>query len=617
MDFLLSSAEIARGIFYVIVFFGGSIFVHELGHFLVAKFFGLKVNVFSIGFGPKIFGKKIGETEYRVSWIPLGGYVSLPQLEKDTGGGIAIGTDDNVGQNPAELEKLSYLAKVSVFAAGAFFNVLFAVLCAVILWIAKTPTTAGLSDNLVGNVAAQIETSPGTIVESPAAKAGILPGDRILEIDGARVKNFTDITTKIALGSARAANGEPSAMLKILRGNEEFSLEVFPALVAQNPRSGDFIRKIGIEPAMPLVISDRNGTFPLPAGFKNGDKIVALDLLDGAGAHALFSLTQYADLLAQAKKNSPVALTIERGENAEKHVVKITPKLVPNLRERAKISFSENGETRELQLVPVPDDLEDFSENARRKNLVVLSALPEESAFAKFCAIGTKISAIGVPEKNGVAGKIFRINSLEDFSKIISETAGTLTLFLDSPNGNATTVELSDALASLVPATEVPKAGLPIARQVVFVREAPWTQIYNAMALTVSSIAGLINPNSDIGITQLSGVFSIAELYYDISFDLRRVLMLTLLININLAFLNLLPIPVLDGGHILFATVEKISGKPFPKKAAVQWTFVLLLFVFMGFVLVFDFFRTLGNGDLREQQLIYYHQFATDTSPKK
>lgn len=613
MDFFSSATEIVRGIFYVIVFFGGSIFVHELGHFLVAKFFGLRIDVFSIGFGPKIFGKKIGETEYRVSWIPLGGYVSLPQLEKDSGGGIAVGSDENSN----ETKKLSYGAKVTVFAAGAFFNVLFAILCAVILWIAKTPTTAGFSDNLVGNVAEQIETTQGTFVKSPAAKAGILPGDRILEIDGARVKTFSDIIAKIALGSARTENGEPMASMKILRGNAEISLEVFPVLSSQNPRSGDFIRRIGIEPSMPLIISDRNGTNKLPEGLKNGDKIVALDLLDGAGPHALFSLSQYSDFLGKASENAPVALTIERGENAEKFVVKITPKPIPQLRERAKISFSENGKPYELQLVPVPDDLKDFSENAPRKNLVVLYALPEELSAAKFCPIGTKIEAVGVSDSSGTAGKIYRINSLEDFSKIISNDAGTLTLFLVEPNGDATTAELHDACASLVPAKEILRLGIPLERQVILVRESPWKQIYDAAELTVSSIAGLLNPNSDIGVKQLNGVFSIAELYYDISFDLRRVLMLTLLININLAFLNLLPIPVLDGGHILFATIEKISGKPFPKKVAVQWTFILLLLVFMGFVLFFDFFRTLGNSNLREQQLIYLHQFDNPSESQK
>ena len=79
-DSLISALLSARGIFYIIVFFGGSIFVHELGHFLAAKSRGLKVERFSIGFGPKIFGWRRKETEYRISLLPLGGYVAIPQL---------------------------------------------------------------------------------------------------------------------------------------------------------------------------------------------------------------------------------------------------------------------------------------------------------------------------------------------------------------------------------------------------------------------------------------------------------------------------------------------------------------------------------------------------------
>lgn len=599
-DQLLSALLTARGIICIIVFFGGSIFFHELGHFLAAKKRGLKVDRFSIGFGPKIFGwKGRGETEYRISLLPLGGYVSIPQLADME---MIEGKSESPAGVPAK--KLSYADKVIVFAAGAFFNVLFALACAVVLWIMKTPTTEGFSSNVVGYVAQTLEVRPGTVETSPAAKAGILPGDRILEIDGEPVESFKDITMRIALGSRRTPDGAPAAALKIRRGNDEFSLDVFPALVSYNPRSGDFIRTLGIGPTTPLVIADTGGKTALPDGFAPGDRIVALDLLDGAGAQPVYSYSQYTELLARSE-GKPVSVTVERGVPARQTAVPLTPKYVPAVRELGKISFVENGAARELRLVPAPDDLNDFSENAPRRNLLVLDALPENSFFAESCVPGTKISAIS---GNGVG--IVPVAAPADL-KIFSGKTQDLTLFLEMPDDRQTLVTLPEATAGIIPEQKVLRAGIPLARPEKFVREAPWTQIADALSLTFSSIAGLINPKTDIGISHLNGIFSIADTYYEISFDLRRVLMLTVIINVNLAILNLLPIPVLDGGHILFATIERLRRKPLPRKALanIQTAFVFALLAFMAIILFRDFARTRGSADLRTTQLIQSHQY--------
>lgn len=597
---LFSLLSAARGIFYIVAFFGGSIFVHELGHFLAAKKRGLKVDRFSIGFGPKIFAwKGRGETEYRISLLPLGGYVSIPQLAD-----MEMIEGRSESDNRAAAKRLSYADKVVVFAAGAFFNVLFAVLCATALWIAKTPTSEGVEDTTVGYVQETLETTPGTFVRSPAAQAGILPGDRILEIDGSAVSSFRDVAMKIALGSRRTPDGAPAATLKILRGNETFTREVSPALVSYNPRSGDFVRTLGAEPTMPLVVTDMDGKAALPAGFERGDRIVAVDLLDGVGALRVFSLKDFADVLSRSR-GAPTKIVVERGVPAAEVAVPLTPKSVPVRRALGKISFSENGVARELLFVPVPDDPEDFSEEAPRRNLVVLNALPDESAAAELCPVGAKLAGIS----DGVSG-IVAVSSAEDFGRS-PNAAGTLTLFFDLPDGGRTTVSLEGAAASVVPEEKALRAGLPIERPIRYVREAPWTQIADAAKLTWDSVVGLLDPKSDIGVGHLNGIFSIADTYYEISFDLRRVLALTVLINVNLAFLNLLPVPVLDGGHILFATIERLRRRPLPRGvlANVQTAFVFALLAFMAFVLFRDFSRTRGNADLRERQLVAEHQY--------
>jgi len=137
--------------------------VHELGHFLTARRRGVKVERFSIGFGPPS-GSWRGRdgTDYRLSWIPLGGYVLLPQLADLS----AI-----EGRSETEAEKLppvGYVSKMLVFVAGATFNVLFAFLLACVLWVAGQPESNFSATTRIGYVS---RTLDGGKVPSPAAAA--------------------------------------------------------------------------------------------------------------------------------------------------------------------------------------------------------------------------------------------------------------------------------------------------------------------------------------------------------------------------------------------------------------------------------------------------------------
>ena len=122
----------------VILFFGGSIFVHELGHFFAARRRGLKVERFSLGFGPKIWSWRGKDgVEYRISWIPLGGYVALPQLAD-------MQAIEGASETPVEqLPSIDYASKMIVSVAGAAMNVVFAFLLACIIWVIGVPTSIG------------------------------------------------------------------------------------------------------------------------------------------------------------------------------------------------------------------------------------------------------------------------------------------------------------------------------------------------------------------------------------------------------------------------------------------------------------------------------------------
>jgi regulator of sigma E protease len=215
MGILSSFADGVGGFLFVLLSFlfvlTIVVFVHELGHFLVARWCGVKVKAFSIGFGPEIFGfhDRHG-TRWRVAWIPLGGYVKF--------------LDDENAASATSVEKLNQLTpeeragsfhakplyqRAAVVAAGPIANFLLAVVIfAIIFSFIGIRSTAPRVDEVVAG--------------SPAAAAGFKPGDIILEIDGSRVDNFTDV-----LRSVSAAPGRELAV-KVDRGGAVYTLRVTP-----------------------------------------------------------------------------------------------------------------------------------------------------------------------------------------------------------------------------------------------------------------------------------------------------------------------------------------------------------------------------------------------------
>jgi regulator of sigma E protease len=184
-----------------IVVLGILIFVHELGHFLVAKILGVRVEAFSMGFPPKLIHKKIGETDYRLSVVPLGGYVKL------------------FGENPTDEvapEETRYSFshhplwhRFLIVLAGPTFNLIFAVLALSLIF-----TFAGIP---------YLTTEIGGVKpDSPAAHIGLEKGDRVLSINQQPVKRWDEVAEKI-----RAA-GEHPVTLTIQRGTKDFQVQVTP-----------------------------------------------------------------------------------------------------------------------------------------------------------------------------------------------------------------------------------------------------------------------------------------------------------------------------------------------------------------------------------------------------
>ena len=212
MDLLSAAFSNIWSIFLVVVFFGGSIFVHELGHFLAARRRGVHVERFSIGFGPAIWSYRAKDgVEYRIAWFPLGGYVLLPQLA-DLGAIEGESTAD-----VAKLPPISYSTKMIVFVAGAAFNVLFAFALACIITAIGVPESSMTATTRVGYVAKTLEGPDGTKTPSPALTAGFRAGDIVRAIDGKPVADWQDLMQTLITTTGRAAahlwRGEPALVV--------------------------------------------------------------------------------------------------------------------------------------------------------------------------------------------------------------------------------------------------------------------------------------------------------------------------------------------------------------------------------------------------------------------
>jgi regulator of sigma E protease len=226
----------------VVVLLGVLIFAHELGHFLVAKRSGVGVLKFSLGFGPRIIGKKIGETEYLLSLIPLGGYVKL------------LGESPEEGLSEED-EKRSFLKqpvlkRIAIVAAGPLFNILLALLIFTVVNMIGLPV-------LTSEIGA---LQP----DSAALAAGLRAGDRIIAVDGITVTKWDEISEIISQSNGR------SLRIAVRRDGAPLEVTVVPRLMKGTNVFGETVEtyKIGISPTPHTVVERRNPFSAFGAGLR-------------------------------------------------------------------------------------------------------------------------------------------------------------------------------------------------------------------------------------------------------------------------------------------------------------------------------------------------------------
>lgn len=339
-EFLQNTFSSAWGIFWVIFFFGGSIFVHELGHFLAARARGLRVERFSIGFGPKLFGWMRGGVEYRLSLLPFGGYVLLPQLA----GQAALEGDSSV--DARDLPPISYLSRVIVLVAGAFFNVVFAFVLATILWVVGLPQSEDQATTRIGHVLAEFTQPDGSRTPSPAAAAGLRPGDVIRAIDGRVVEDWFDLQQTMAASVGREQDGRPRVVLTLERAGAGMEVVVNP----QRSGPGN-LRRIGIVAAETIRVGALDPAAGPGSPLQPGDVIVA------AEGERLFSTFRLLEVFEKAA-GAPVRLEVERAGVVS--TVAFTPPLRPENAQRAvEVLGFEPARVRTLKHEPPHEQVAD------------------------------------------------------------------------------------------------------------------------------------------------------------------------------------------------------------------------------------------------------------------
>ena len=288
---------------------GFSIFIHELGHFLAAKKRGLIADRFSIGFGPRLFGWHKYGTDFRVSLLPLGGYVSLPQLADM---GRLEGAEDT---DSSTLPPISYADKMIVAVMGAVCNLILAFILSLLLWgvgreIIKTTEVGYIAETV-------INTDKQTVV-GPAQAAGIQKGDTILSVDGQAIGNWMQYQNALMTSTGRTQDGRAVVELGILRDGASLTLTAYPETV-----STEGIRHLGIYPisdrnAAPMIVYLESDMPGLAAGLQTGDRILELD------GERVISSGFLSTYLANHGDRS-IAITVER--DGDTIVIPVQPRI--------------------------------------------------------------------------------------------------------------------------------------------------------------------------------------------------------------------------------------------------------------------------------------------------
>ena len=506
-----------------VLLLGVLIVIHELGHFAVAKWLGVKVEKFSVGFGPSLFARKVGETEYVVAALPLGGFVKM------------LGEMPGEELRPEEASRAfntrPVWQRIAIALAGPVMNLVLPVFLIAAILMSGVPT-------LTSHVG-------GVLPGSPAEKAGLREGDRVVAVGREPLWRWQDLEDKL-----EAAGPAP---LPLTVERDGAKLEI--ALAREKADDGTW-KPAGLSwhapPALVGVTAPAGAA--AKAGVQTGDRITALNGAPVANAYAL----------ERALETAKPPLRLELSRPGASEPVKATVASLDGAASLAALGLAPIG----VAIVGVEPSSPAKKAGVQAKDVVLgiagaLATSPD--------AVREAIWASG--------GQPVKVELLRGGEPVELEVTPT-----ERPIKTATGTETHFGIGITLGATD---EGAEYKDEIVrnpFAALARGAQrTGDIFVMIVGGIAQLLS--GSVGMGSLSGPIGIGEIAADAyQASWTQFLWLMAVISVNLAILNLLPIPILDGGQIVLAAAEGIKGSPLPARARdiAQTVGLSLILLLMG-----------------------------------
>ncbi len=535
----------------LIILLGLLIFVHELGHFLVAKYYGVRVETFSLGFGKKLFKYKKGDTEYCISLFPLGGYVKM------------FG-DDPTAEVPESEKQFAFNHKpvgqrIAVVLAGPLMNFFFAIVLFTLI-------------SLVGEETIQ-PTLGDVPTNSQAYTDGFRSGDKVIKVNDAPVATWEQVQTTVEDNADKTLNFEVQRF-----NSEEIAKFSSRAKLAPNKNilsSEDFVGEIeGLGFASSAttigIISEDSAAYK--AGLRLGDQITHVD-----GKEVL----RFKELVSaiQSSTNTNISLKIQPvEEKKEPYSIEISKTGSSPL----ELLKSFGIESSDLYVSKVMEDSAAAKAGMKEGDRIVSV---NGNTVSSWQEIVNNIQSYK-PEDKPLAIVVTRAGKNESLvvtPELIDQTTPT------GKDKKVYALGVITAMAIAPPFTFVERTSNPVkAIKNGFVKSVYWTKA------TIMSFVRLIQ--NKVSAKSIGGPIMIGQLASKtFEIGISPFMKIMAIISINLFVLNLLPIPILDGGHLVFYTIEAIKGAPLSmrKMEIAQQVGLVLLLALMVFAFVNDVTRLL------------------------